>query len=543
MTTRHFTREQLEQIGVPFELDEDGCASELSNQLIGSERWTDVHRLVFRAPGDCTAYQVDYEVGSTEHQDGIDPWHRHGDTIEAVEVEQRPVVVQQWQPVGEEPAAVQPPAPDQTDLRDRIAEALISWTYRGQEPDPETGILETVRANAYSRADAVLAVLPAPVDRAVVLTETERTMLTYALDQAQEHIWSRDGFTDGDQAAVTSLRRLADEQPPTPAADDLAATTCSAQYHGHDEARLCIRAAQHTGKAHTDEHGFHWSDTVAVYPVDDGTFRRGTDVRAVLRRMADEEQPTTEPTRSGCTTPCIACMTDESHDPAPASPGDRVPREEVLAEVVAWLTKKAAEYASTKNPYDGAVAGAIRNLASKGHRGAVRANNLLGADLTTLDPTPLRWGLNDVMWGDDDTITVMLSGPAGEPYWLELDPERAAVLRQDLAGPEGEEQQPEAEAQPAADVWRGATELVPDREVQRLAATGLVGYQQDDGRLLHCLHHKPVPASRHVDFQEVTSDDLPDGGICVHPACGADLLAVQTITEQPAAVAQPGKET
>ncbi|WP_432111394.1 hypothetical protein [Streptomyces sp. YPW6] len=61
---------------------------------------------------------------------------------------------------------------------------------------------------------------PAPADRAATLTEAERTMLTYALDQAQEHIWSRDGFTDEDQAAVTSLRALADGaaagvQPPT----------------------------------------------------------------------------------------------------------------------------------------------------------------------------------------------------------------------------------------------------------------------------------------------------------------------------------------
>jgi hypothetical protein len=54
------------------------------------------------------------------------------------------------------------------------------------------------------------------------------------------------------------------------------------------------------------------------------------------------------------------------------------------------------------------------------------------------NPTPLRWGLNDVLWGDDDTVTVLLSGPAGEPYCLELDPERAAVLREDLAGPDGE---------------------------------------------------------------------------------------------------------
>ncbi|MDX2986415.1 hypothetical protein [Streptomyces caniscabiei] len=52
------------------------------------------------------------------------------------------------------------------------------------------------------------------------------------------------------------------------------------------------------------------------------------------------------------------------------------------------------------------------------------------------EPVQLRWGLNDVMYGDDDTTTVMLSGPDGEPYRLELEPERAAVLRDDLAGPE-----------------------------------------------------------------------------------------------------------
>jgi hypothetical protein len=99
-TTRHFTRQQLEEIGVPFELGgNDTCATELSDKLVGSERWTEVHRLVFRAPDTGDAYQVDYEVGSTEHQDGIDPWHRHGKTIPAVEVEQRPVVTQQWRPV------------------------------------------------------------------------------------------------------------------------------------------------------------------------------------------------------------------------------------------------------------------------------------------------------------------------------------------------------------------------------------------------------------------------------------------------------------
>jgi hypothetical protein len=63
----------------------------------------------------------------------------------------------------------------------------------------------------------------------------------------------------------TQLRRLADA-PTTPVAD-AAATTCSAQHHCFDPIRDCIRAAHHTGLDHVDEHGFHWSDTVAVYPI------------------------------------------------------------------------------------------------------------------------------------------------------------------------------------------------------------------------------------------------------------------------------------
>jgi len=51
-----------------------------------------------------------------------------------------------------------------TALRDRIANALIQWVYRGEDPEPGS-TLEAVRANAYSRADAVLRVLTAPADR------------------------------------------------------------------------------------------------------------------------------------------------------------------------------------------------------------------------------------------------------------------------------------------------------------------------------------------------------------------------------------------
>ncbi|MET9073909.1 hypothetical protein ABZX95_17415 [Streptomyces sp. NPDC004232] len=82
--------------------------------------------------------------------------------------------------------------------------------------------------------------------------------------------------------AVVSALRAAME----PAAE------CSAQNHNYESGpRLCIRAAQHRGD-HIDKRGFHWSDTVAVYPVADGTFRRGSDVRAELRRLAVEAHDT-----------------------------------------------------------------------------------------------------------------------------------------------------------------------------------------------------------------------------------------------------------
>ncbi|MEU3976862.1 hypothetical protein [Streptomyces bacillaris] len=63
-------------------------------------------------------------------------------------------------------------------------------------------------------------------------------------------------------------------------------------------------------------------------------------------------------------------------------------------------------------------------------------------------PIQLRWGLDDVMYGDDDTTTILLSGPDREPYWLELDPERTAALRDALAGPESA-----APPAPLSEVW------------------------------------------------------------------------------------------
>jgi hypothetical protein len=61
------------------------------------------------------------------------------------------------------------------------------------------------------------------------------------------------------------------------AAAPLPAAECSAQYNGSFEfgVRHCIRAAQHCGD-HIDETGFHWSDTVAVYPLTDSTLRESS---------------------------------------------------------------------------------------------------------------------------------------------------------------------------------------------------------------------------------------------------------------------------
>lgn len=73
---------------------------------------------------------------------------------------------------------------------------------------------------------------------------------------------------------------------PTDGAADAPAAECSAQHRQFDDGRHCIRAAQHQGD-HIDERGYHWSDTVAIYPVADGTFRTGVNVRAELRRLAD----------------------------------------------------------------------------------------------------------------------------------------------------------------------------------------------------------------------------------------------------------------
>ncbi|WP_331746805.1 hypothetical protein [Streptomyces sp. NBC_00842] len=96
------------------------------------------------------------------------------------------------------------------------------------------------------------------------------------------------------------------------------------------------------------------------------------------------------------------------------------------------------------------------------------------------EPIPLRWGLGDVMYGDDDSTLVMLSGPGREPYWLELDSEQAIVLQQCLAGPTFTSETAD-EAQPAAD--QPDTETEP--EAHRPLTEWIGEVEEGDGQWMY----------------------------------------------------------
>jgi hypothetical protein len=111
-----------------------------------------------------------------------------------------------------EVTAVQAPTTDRGALRDRIAEALMRWAEGNNAPQyAAMRRPETVRANAYSRADAVLTVLPAPVDRAAVLREAADEAERVAESLRAHHEFER---STGALDVMTELRRLADEAQP-----------------------------------------------------------------------------------------------------------------------------------------------------------------------------------------------------------------------------------------------------------------------------------------------------------------------------------------
>ncbi|MGW1828864.1 hypothetical protein ACWCO0_09520 [Streptomyces tubercidicus] len=101
MSTRTFTREALEEMGIPYEWDaEPGKAAEILHQeQIDTRRWVSINEVVFLAPDDGRAWSVCYEKGLTESQDDTDLWG-DDDEVTATEMESHAVTVVQWRPKG-----------------------------------------------------------------------------------------------------------------------------------------------------------------------------------------------------------------------------------------------------------------------------------------------------------------------------------------------------------------------------------------------------------------------------------------------------------
>ncbi|KAB1146784.1 hypothetical protein F7R91_14485 [Streptomyces luteolifulvus] len=104
------------------------------------------------------------------------------------------------------------------DARAAARRAALSGWINCYSPLDEQEALEDAEAVLEEDMPALLAEVRRLHDETAPLTDSERTMLRYALDLAQEQIWSEGGFTDDDQAAVDSLRARVDGQTPPAAA-------------------------------------------------------------------------------------------------------------------------------------------------------------------------------------------------------------------------------------------------------------------------------------------------------------------------------------
>ncbi|MGH3587073.1 MAG: hypothetical protein ACRDQ0_12195 [Pseudonocardia sp.] len=116
-TTRTFTVAGLTRIGVPPDSPDDVQYSDvvLADEFVTTLKYSVQRRCVFRTD-DGRAYAVTYEAevdsGDYEHGPGPDNHGWYGDTVEAVEVEERAVTEQRWVPVEQQPADRAHPVPE-----------------------------------------------------------------------------------------------------------------------------------------------------------------------------------------------------------------------------------------------------------------------------------------------------------------------------------------------------------------------------------------------------------------------------------------------
>ena len=95
---------------------------------------------------------------------------------------------------------------DPNDLRQRIAEALLTRIKRAtvSRTQPHDAFTSLLAANEYDLADAVLAVLPPPADRAAVLLAAVERLERINPDRSED-------FSEGVDWALDELRRVAGE--------------------------------------------------------------------------------------------------------------------------------------------------------------------------------------------------------------------------------------------------------------------------------------------------------------------------------------------
>ncbi|WP_327671873.1 MULTISPECIES: hypothetical protein [unclassified Streptomyces] len=107
MPTRQFTREQLAALGVPPDSPEDVQYSDtlLVDEHVTNLKYSQQRRVIFAAPDNGRTYAVEYEApidaGDYEVGGGPDNHGWWGNTVDAVEVEERTVTVTLWTPVDE----------------------------------------------------------------------------------------------------------------------------------------------------------------------------------------------------------------------------------------------------------------------------------------------------------------------------------------------------------------------------------------------------------------------------------------------------------
>lgn len=116
MTTRAFTTTELARLNVPPDSPDDVAYSDalLADEFVTTLKYSQQRRCVFRTDDDRTyavTYETDVDSGDYEHGPGPENHGWYGETVEAVEVEQRAVAEQRWVPVDEQSADRAHPVP------------------------------------------------------------------------------------------------------------------------------------------------------------------------------------------------------------------------------------------------------------------------------------------------------------------------------------------------------------------------------------------------------------------------------------------------